>query len=104
MCEDPDAPGGTFLHWLVTDIDPSLTRIAEGQTPPGARSWPNDFDENGWSGPHPPAGNPPHRYVFRLYALREPVRLPAHPIATDVHRAVDHTALATGTTVGLYQR
>ncbi len=104
VCEDPDAPRGTFLHWLVTGIDPASTGVGEGRTPPGGRAWTNGFGEQGWAGPQPPVGDRAHRYFFRLYALPAPVRLPAKPTAADVHGVVDDTALASGTTVGLYQR
>jgi Raf kinase inhibitor-like YbhB/YbcL family protein len=104
LCEDPDAPTGPFLHWLVTGIDPTSTGTGEGQTPPGGKASRNDFGENGWGGPQPPVGDDAHRYFFRLYALAEPVRLPADATATDVHRVVDDAALASATTVGLYQR
>jgi len=104
LCEDADAPSGTFLHWLVTSIDPATTGIDEGQAPQGGREWVNGFGERGWGGPQPPAGDPPHRYFFRMYALPRPVRLPAKPSAEDVHRAVDDAAVASGTMVGLYQR
>jgi hypothetical protein len=104
LCEDLDAPSGTFLHWLVTGIDPTATGVGEGQTPQAGQVWPNGFGEKAWGGPRPPVGDNPHRYFFRLYALREPVRLPAEPTADDVHSAVDDKALATGTLIGLYQR
>jgi Raf kinase inhibitor-like YbhB/YbcL family protein len=104
LCKDPDAPTGPFLHWLVTGIDPASDGVGEGQTPPSGQVRPNDFGETGWGGPQPPAGDDAHRYLFRLYALPEPVRLPAEPTAAQVHQAVDGAALASGTTVGLYQR
>ncbi len=104
LCEDPDAPRGTFLHWLVTGIDPAADGVGEGQVPPHGLLWPNGFGEDGYGGPQPPIGDDAHRYVFRLYALREPVDLPAAPTAEDVHRRVDATAEASGTVVGLYQR
>jgi len=104
LCEDPDATGGTFLQWLVTGIDPTSGGVAAGQVPAGGQEWPNDFGEKGYGGPQPPIGDDPHRYFFRIFALAEPVRLSASPTADDVHRPVDTTALASGTTVGLYQR
>jgi Raf kinase inhibitor-like YbhB/YbcL family protein len=104
MCEDPDAPSGLFLHWLVTGIDPASTGVDEGQVPSGGRQWPNGFGEVGWGGPQPPVGDNPHRYVFRLYALGQPIVLPAKATARDVHRQVDDAALADGSTVGRYQR
>ncbi|HEX6873484.1 MAG TPA: YbhB/YbcL family Raf kinase inhibitor-like protein [Micromonosporaceae bacterium] len=104
LCEDPDAPRGTFLHWLVTGIDPATTAVPEGTVPPGSTEWANDFGERGWGGPQPPAGDKAHRYFFRLYALAKPVRLPSRPAPADVHRQVDEAALASGTVVGVYQR
>jgi phosphatidylethanolamine-binding protein (PEBP) family uncharacterized protein len=62
------------------------------------------FGEKGWGGPQPPVGDNAHRNVFRLYALNQPARQPAEPTADDMHRAVDEVALASGTTVGTYQR
>jgi Raf kinase inhibitor-like YbhB/YbcL family protein len=104
LCEDPDAPSGNWLHWLVTGIDPAVTGTGEGQPPAGGQEWVNGFGERGYGGPEPPIGDKAHRYFFRLYALAEPVRLPARPKVADVHSAVDDSALASGTLVGLYQR
>src|SRR5919197_1211269 len=81
LCEDPDAPSGTFLHWLVTGIDPASAGAAEGQGPPGGKKWIKGLGETGGGGPQPPVGDNPHRYFFRLYALPQPVRLPAEPDA-----------------------
>lgn len=104
LCEDPDAPRGPFLHWLVTGIDPTVTAAPEGQPPPGGREWPNDFGTPGWGGPHPPVGDRPHRYRFHLYALSGPPRLPARPRARDVERAVEGLVLASGVLEGRYGR
>jgi Raf kinase inhibitor-like YbhB/YbcL family protein len=103
LVEDPDAPRGTFVQWLVTGIFPADGGVDEGQTPPGGQEWPNGYGERGWGGPQPPVGDEPHRYFFRMYALTEPVQLPAEPTADDVHRQVGG-AIASGTIVGLYQR
>ncbi|MDT0308987.1 YbhB/YbcL family Raf kinase inhibitor-like protein [Streptomyces sp. DSM 44917] len=104
MCEDPDAPSGTFLHWLVTGIDPSSRGVDAGALPAGGTPHTNGFGDRGWDGPRPPAGDPAHRYFFRLYALPEPVGLPERASAAEVHRAVDRHGLASGTLVGLHQR
>jgi Raf kinase inhibitor-like YbhB/YbcL family protein len=104
LCEDPDAPGTTFLHWLVSGIDPGTTGAAEGQKPQGDLPWPNGFGRVGWGGPMPPPGHGPHRYFFRLYALSEPLPLHDHPGVEDVHRALKGRELASGTLVGTYQR
>ncbi|WP_129667724.1 YbhB/YbcL family Raf kinase inhibitor-like protein [Phytoactinopolyspora endophytica] len=103
LCEDPDAPGGSFLHWLVTGLDPNITGIAEGENP-GGTDWPNGFGELGWGGPAPPVGDEAHRYFFRLFALSEAPALPRAPHVADVHRAIDGITRASGTLVGLFQR
>lgn len=103
LCEDPDAPGGTFLHWLVTGIDASVRSVAEGQDPPGT-SWPNDYGTTGYGGPRPPVGDDPHRYFFRVYALDAPLDLAPGADLDTVHAALDQRRLATGTLVGLFAR
>jgi Raf kinase inhibitor-like YbhB/YbcL family protein len=104
MCVDPDAPGGTFLHWLLTGLDPHTGGVPEGRLPDGARAWPNDFGEEGWGGPAPPPGHGPHRYRFEVFALAQPIELPDRPTAQDVHRATEGITLAEGILVGLYER
>ena len=104
LCEDPDAAGGTFLHWLVTGIDPSTTGVGENEIPQGGREWLNDFREVGWGGPQPPFGDRHHRYIFRVYALSRPVELPRRPSADDVHEAIRDIVIASGELVGLYER
>jgi Raf kinase inhibitor-like YbhB/YbcL family protein len=104
MCEDPDAPRGTFLHWLMTGIHPHTGGIPEGRTPDGGHEWSNDFGEQGWGGPAPPPGDGPHRYLFEVYALAQPIDLPDRPTAENVHRATEGITMAQGTLVGLYER
>jgi Raf kinase inhibitor-like YbhB/YbcL family protein len=65
---DPDAPGGTFTHWLVTGVDPGVTEIGPGEVPGGGTEGPNDFGRTGYGGPCPPPGAA-HRYVFTVEAL-----------------------------------
>ncbi|HZG03061.1 MAG TPA: YbhB/YbcL family Raf kinase inhibitor-like protein [Streptomyces sp.] len=104
LCEDPDAPAGTFVHWLVTGIDPACRGLDAGQAPPRGTPLANGFGERGWGGPHPPAGDRAHRYLFHLYALSEPVSLPDGASADEVHAAVEGRRLADGTLQGLYRR
>lgn len=104
LCEDPDAPSGNFLHWLVTGIDPGSAGTEAGQTPLGGSPHTNGYRERGWGGPQPPTGDPAHRYFFHLYALPEPVSIPDGASADQVHDIVDNRQLASGTLVGLYQR
>jgi Raf kinase inhibitor-like YbhB/YbcL family protein len=65
--EDPDAPMGTFVHWLVWDIDPRTTQIAENSLPKEAITGTNSSGKTGYYPPCPPSGT--HHYIFKLYAL-----------------------------------
>ncbi|POX48796.1 YbhB/YbcL family Raf kinase inhibitor-like protein [Streptomyces sp. Ru71] len=104
LCEDPDAPSGTFVHWVVVGVDPGSPGAETGSAPPGGTELVNGYGRPGWGGPHPPPGDDAHRYFFRLYALGEPCVLPDAPSAEQVHEAVEKHQLASGTLVGLYQR
>ncbi|AWT46873.1 MULTISPECIES: YbhB/YbcL family Raf kinase inhibitor-like protein [Streptomyces] len=104
LCEDPDAPSGTFVHWIVVGIDPRSGGTDTGESPRGGTELVNGYGRRGWGGPHPPPGDEAHRYFFRLYALSEPCVLPDAPSADQVHDAVEKQQLASGTLVGLYQR
>ena len=73
LCEDPDAPSGLWVHWVVWGIAPTTGALPEGVKPGatlagGSRQGRNDFGKLGHNGPCPPPGKP-HRYFFRLYAL-----------------------------------
>jgi hypothetical protein len=74
VLEDPDAPGGTFTHWLAYGIEPSATGLPGGASP--ELEGKNDFGDQGYGGPCPPKGKA-HRYVFRLLALHAPLELEA---------------------------
>lgn len=104
LCEDPDAPSGTFLHWLVTGIPASSRNLPESVTPREATTWVNDFGEPAYGGPQPPVGDDPHRYFFRLYALPAPLQLSSDASADQIRQRLRHEALATGTLVGLFAR
>ncbi|WP_137812340.1 YbhB/YbcL family Raf kinase inhibitor-like protein [Gandjariella thermophila] len=104
VCEDPDAPGGTFVHWVLAGISPETGGIAEGRPPEGAVVGRNGFGRRGWGGPRPPVGDQPHRYFFRLYASDRPLDLGPAPSADDLRAAVSGHELATGTLVGLFAR
>ncbi|CAM3100591.1 YbhB/YbcL family Raf kinase inhibitor-like protein [Saccharomonospora xinjiangensis] len=103
LCEDPDAPGGTFTHWVVAAIPPDVTEI-EDAAPGSAVQGRNGFGDLGWGGPQPPVGDGAHRYYFRLYAVDRPLGLGEGATAGDVHAAVADHVLATGTLVGLFAR
>ncbi len=104
LCEDPDAPRRTFIHWVVSGIDPSVTALAEGEVPETAVEGRNDYGDIGYGGPLPPPGDPAHRYFFRIFAASEPLGLSPGGTADDLRRALEGRELARGTIVGLYQR
>lgn len=105
LCEDPDAPQGTFVHWVLSGIPPSVTGIAEGVGTPGqAVPGVNDFGELGWGGPAPPPGDGPHRYVFTLFAASEPLELKPGATARDLRDALAGNELARGELVATAER
>jgi Raf kinase inhibitor-like YbhB/YbcL family protein len=104
LVEDPDAPGGTFVHWVLFKVKPGPTTLAEGAVPDGARQGTNSFGDAKYAGPCPPEGDAAHRYEFLLYALSSPLDLEAGAAAADVRAAVDDAALARGRLVGRFDR
>jgi len=107
LCEDPDAPGGTWHHWAIYDI-PATQLSLKSHYPRGgtaARQGLNDFHRIGYDGPCPPPGDAPHHYRFRLHALSV-ARLAVRQDATcaDIAAAAHPHILATATLVGTYQR
>ena len=99
--EDPDAPGGTFVHWLAWGLDPAHRELAEGQRAPVEGK--NGFGSRGYRGPCPPKGAA-HRYVFTVYALDQRLRLAAGAAARELRKAVHGHALAQGSLTGRYGR
>jgi hypothetical protein len=70
ILDDPDAPGGTWNHWLLWNIPGTASSLKQGEEPrKPVRSGTNDFGKPGYGGPCPPKGHGPHRYFFRLFAL-----------------------------------
>ena len=105
VMDDPDAPGGLWIHWVVYDLPADTTDLPEGVPPTGAGAppqGPNDFGRVGWGGPCPPSGT--HRYVFWLYALSEPLGLSGSPTAAQVRSAAKPVTLATTKLIGTYHR
>jgi Raf kinase inhibitor-like YbhB/YbcL family protein len=106
-CDDPDAPRGLWVHWVVVDLPPSATGLPEGvpATPEisgGGRQGKNDFGKIGYGGPCPPSGT--HRYVFTLYALDSTLGLPAGATRQDLLAAMRNRALGEATLTGTYSR
>ena len=105
ICDDPDAPSGTFVHWLAWGISPGLRELSES-VKPGARDviqGTNGFGKIGYGGPSPPPGNP-HRYFFRLYALDYEPQLKRGATRAALERAIEAHVLAEGRLMGKYGR
>ena len=108
IVDDPDAPAGTWVHWVLYNLPADSQELAEGvpptpALPSGARQGLNDFRKTGYGGPCPPRG-PAHRYYFRLFALDTTVTLSARVTRADVERAMKGHVLARCELVGRYQR
>jgi Raf kinase inhibitor-like YbhB/YbcL family protein len=102
IVDDPDAPVGTFTHWLAWDIDPQAGGLAEGESAPAEGR--NDFGTGGWSGPCPPPGHGPHRYVFRLHALDARLDAGFRTRRRELDQALAGHVLETAELVGTYER
>lgn len=100
VVDDPDAPGGDFVHWVVFDIDPGVDGIRQGQVPSAARQAENSAGTAAYTPPCPPSGT--HHYRFTLYALRERVDLPNGVGHDDAIDAISKAAVARGRLVGTF--
>ena len=105
IMDDPDAPGGTWNHWLLWDVPAHVHALAEGFAPGTVGSTGhNDFERPGYGGPCPPKGGP-HRYYFTLYAVDRPVLgLPPTSKRPDLDRALKGRVLAQTRYMGRYAR
>lgn len=108
MVEDPDAPSGLWVHWLLYDVPPDVRRLEEGVTSDpilenGAKQGINDFREVGYRGPCPPRG-PAHRYMFKLYAVDVMTQLKPKATRQQLLQAIENHVLAQSKLTGLYKR
>ncbi len=109
LCDDPDAPGGTWHHWAAYDVLASLTSLAQGATQHaekhGFKQAINDFQRAGYGGPCPPRHHGLHHYHFRLLALSvDRLATGKNPSCRDVAREARKHALAEAALVGVYER
>ena len=108
ICDDPDAPRGTWVHWVLFDLRGDAHELPE-HTPPdatlanGAQQGKNDFGKLGYGGPAPPPGKA-HRYFFKLYALDANLKLPAGATKDQVVKAMQGHVLGEARLLGKYQR
>jgi Raf kinase inhibitor-like YbhB/YbcL family protein len=106
LVEDPDAPKGTFIHWVLFNLPADTRELAEGaaagKLPEGAVQGKNDFGKTGYGGPKPPAGKA-HRYYFKVFALDTKLDLEAKARHAEVADAMRGHVLAEGAVMGTYQ-
>jgi Raf kinase inhibitor-like YbhB/YbcL family protein len=108
ICNDPDAPMGTWTHWVLWNIPPGATSLPEGlpkdaSLPSGMKQGLNSWPRVGYNGPCPPPGKP-HHYVFTLYALDNELDLPAQAHENALENALKGHVLAQAQLVGMYGR
>jgi len=108
IMDDPDAPRGTFVHWVLYNIPANVQRLSPGvpgnQTlSDGSRQGMTDFGRTGYGGPCPPPGKP-HRYFFKIFALDTTLDLSSKATKADIERAMKGHVLAQGELMGKYGR
>ena len=107
ISDDPDAPVGTWVHWVLYNLPLDSTGLAEGIKPVekldnGARHGLNDFRKFGYGGPCPPGGT--HRYYFKVYALNAVLELKPNATKADLVKAMEGKILAQGQLMGKFTR
>jgi Raf kinase inhibitor-like YbhB/YbcL family protein len=101
IMDDPDAPVGTWDHWVVFNIPPTTKQISKGTEPNGIAGR-NSWGRTGYGGPCPPSGT--HRYFFKFYALDALLNLPEDSTKKDLERAMQGHILAQAQLMGTYKR
>jgi Raf kinase inhibitor-like YbhB/YbcL family protein len=107
ICEDPDAPAGTWVHWVVYNIPGGARFLAEGlpaeeELEGGILQGRNSWGATGYGGPAPPSGK--HRYYFTLFALESPLDLPAGATADELREAMEGLVIQDAEMMGEYTR
>ena len=107
ICDDPDAPMGTFVHWVIFGLPAETRELAENipsdeTLPNGAKQGKSDFGRIGYGGPCPPSGT--HRYFFKIYALDTEVGLAAGAAKGELLKAMEGHILGQGQLIGKYKR
>jgi Raf kinase inhibitor-like YbhB/YbcL family protein len=108
ICDDPDAPMGTWVHWVIYDLPAATAGLSEGvpvspELPNGAKQGMNDYKGIGYGGPCPPPGKP-HRYYFKLYALDRVLGLKSGATKQELLKAMNGHVLAEGELMGTFKR
>jgi Raf kinase inhibitor-like YbhB/YbcL family protein len=100
IVDDPDAPRGLFTHWIIWNIDPKTTRVAENSAPAAGVQGTNDFGKRNYGGPCPPSGT--HRYFFKIFALDTKLELKPNAHRAELDAAMRGHVLAQGELMGRY--
>jgi Raf kinase inhibitor-like YbhB/YbcL family protein len=107
ICDDPDAPAKTWVHWVVYDLPPNIAQLPEAvpdteSLAAGGKQGRNDFGKIGYGGPCPPGGT--HRYFFKLYALASQTSLQPGATKEQLLKAIEGKVLGQGQLMGTYKR
>ena len=102
IVEDPDSPGKTWVHWVLFNISPHITRIHEDSVPVGAQETVTDFGNSGYGGPCPTSGV--HRYNFKLFALDEMLDLTEDVTREEIEHAMAGHIIEKAELTALYTR
>jgi Raf kinase inhibitor-like YbhB/YbcL family protein len=102
IVDDPDAPSGTFNHWVIYNIDPKTHDIKENSVPVIATQGRNDFGDVEYDGPQPPSGE--HRYFFKAFALDTVLDLPRGARRQELEKAMEGHVLDQAATMGRYAK
>jgi len=102
IMDDPDAPIGTFTHWLLWNINPKISEIKENSVPAGAMVGAGTSDKPYYTGPRPPSGT--HRYIFHLYALDTILDIPEQSRVEDLNAAMAGHILKQAELTGIYAK
>jgi len=100
IVDDPDAPRGLFTHWIVWNIDPKTTRVAENSAPTAGVQGTNDFGKRNYGGPCPPFGT--HRYFFKIFALDTKLELKPSARRAELDAAMRGHVLTQGELMARY--
>lgn len=102
LVEDPDAPTGTWTHWLMWNIPPAVSQIAQNSVPQGATQGQGSSGQNVFGAPCPPGGT--HRYFFKLFALDGTLTIPSYSDAKAFGQAIDGHVISQAQLMGTYSR
>ena len=102
ILDDPDAPGGSYVHWVAWNIPPAAVGFAENSVPLGTQQGWSGSGTPGYEGSCPPIGESAHRYIFTLYALDTTLSLPESTKKAGLEAAITGRVLAQAQLIGLY--